>query len=392
MEQKHECLQISLEGSEFLYSAPDSQKFALIPEIFSKYRPATIAFSDNLHYMRVGASLFSNNSTEMSTYFKVTLLETDDLVAYWEEIACRDSLVAFARRRAPRQESRYIDAPKIVDLENEISGINPIEDLDEDVDVLSSDCGPMNAEVQSLYSESSYGGNQSQVEAAVTLSDTENSSIRCALDSFSDSDISKGSDSCISFSDDGSNYDNLERYSSTAGSVGTTSGSDNEHLPQGDPFEYEKEPLRYCNVCGNSVGVHYKCHLCTEYDLCESCFDDGKWCLDAHHLLTKKMYSGQQGGETACHKDLALVEELMILDTRLPEPRELYRFRQRSEVLMFDSPPVFHPTAPLVVWLMSRNKLLIGNFEAKSPYIHRVPAPRSKSRLRFGTELESLHC
>ena len=101
------------------------------------------------------------------------------------------------------------------------------------------------------------------------------------------------------------------------------------------------------------------------------------------------MYPGQQGGEAACHKDLALVEELLIIDTRLPEPRKIYRFAQRSEVLMFDSPPIFHPTAPLIVWLMSRSKLLFGNFEANSPSIHRVPPPRFKSRLHFDNELGS---
>ena len=215
MEQKHECSQISLEGSESLYSAPDSQHFALIPETFSKYRPATIAISGNLHYMRVGASLFSNKSTEVSTYFKAIEVETDDLVAYWEEIACRDGLVAFARRRAPRQESRYIDARKIVDLEYEIAGPNPIEDLEEDADVDLSICGPINAEMESLYSESAQSGDQSQVEAAITLSDTDDSSIQGELDSFSDSGISEGSDHYISFSDDGSNDDDPARRNST---------------------------------------------------------------------------------------------------------------------------------------------------------------------------------
>ena len=67
MEQKHEFPQLPLGKSNLYYSAPDPQEFGLIPEIFSRYRPAVIAFSNDLRYMRLGTSLWSSNATGIST-------------------------------------------------------------------------------------------------------------------------------------------------------------------------------------------------------------------------------------------------------------------------------------------------------------------------------------
>lgn len=251
---------------------------------------------------------------------------------------------------------------------------------------------PMNAEMQSLFSESSHGGNQRQVEDIFSVSDREDLSIEGELDFSSDSDIF--SDYGLSFSDDDGNNDASARGNLTADTTGSNSSSSSSHSSQKDPFEYEIEPHTYCNVCATKLLVHYKFHLCTNYDICESCFAVGKWCLDTQHLLTRKMYWGQQGGSTASCKDLTLVQKLMVLDTRLPQPRHVYRFSRKSEVLMFDSPPIFHPTAPLVVWLMSRDQLLFGNFDASSECIHRISSPRSKSRLEPNTKSKSFltHC
>ena len=392
MEQKHELSQVPLEVPIFHYSVPDPHRFALMPETFSKYRPAAIAISSDLHHMRVGASLLSNTSAELSTHFKALETKADQMIPYWEEIASRRSVVAFARRRAPRQESQYIGGRKILDFEDDDPEPKPIDDLSEDLDVNSQDSGPMNTEVRSLFSESSHSENRRQKVDFVSLSDQEDLAMESGLEYLSDSEISKASDYGLSFSDDDDGNRNAPaRRTPNAGLSGIDSGSDSSNISQQDPFEYETEPRAYCNVCRTNLLVHYKCHLCTNYDICESCFDTGKWCSDTQHLLTKKTYLGQQGGETVSCSDLALVQELTVFDTHLAEARLLYRFSRKSEVLMFDSPPFFHPTAPLVVWLMSRDQLLFGNFEAQSECIHRIPSPRSKSRLQLNTKSKFAH-
>ena len=391
MEQKHVLSQVPLEVSVFYYSVPDLHRFGLMPETFSKYRPAAIAISSDLHHMRVGASLLSNNSAELSTHLKTLDTKADQMIPYWEEIASRRSVVAFARRRAPRQESQYIGGRKILDFEDDNSESKPIDGLGEDVDVHSLGSGPMNEEVRSLFSDSSHSENRRQTVDFVSVSDQEDLAMESGLDYSSGSEIGKASDNDLSFSDDEGNNIAYAHRTLKAEPPGIDFGSDNSSISQQDPFEYEEEPHAYCNVCRTELLVHYKCHLCTNYDICESCFDTGKWCPDTQHVLTQKTYIGQQGGETVSCSDLALVQELTVFDTHVAEARLLYRFSRKSEVLMFDSPPIFHPTAPLVVWLMSRDQLLFGNFEAQSECIHRIPSPRYKSKLQRHTKFKFAH-
>ena len=382
MEQKGGISQIHMESSEMHYSALCPHRFALVPETFSRSRPAAIAISSDLHHMRVGASLLSNTSTDISTYFRRLDMKSDKTIPYWEEIASRASVVALARRRAPRQESPYIDGRKILIVQDDTSDSEPVDDFGEDCDDSSEGSGLTNAEVQSLFSENSQGENQKQIEDIALRSEEEGFPIQRMLDSSSDSSISETSAGDLSFSDD----DHNGAYHK---SRSTTSGED--HMLREDRLEYATESHRSCTLCNNTFMAHYKCHVCTNYEICESCFDAGKWCLDTQHSLTKKMYWDQQGGDTVFYKDLALVQDLVVLDTNEGGPRELYRFSRKSEVLIFDSPPIFHPTASLVIWLLSRDKILLADFEANAESIHALPHSNVKSRSLTRTNIELMN-
>ena len=375
MKQKHEISQLRSELPEFLYSASEPHRFDLVPETFSRSRPAAVAISSDLHHMRVGASLLSNTSTEISMHFKSLAIESNEMIPYWEEIASRGSVVALARRRAPRQADQYMDGCKIVNLEDRIYDAESVEGLDENWDVSSRGSGLTNAEVKSLYSESSHDENWKQVEDIVLPADKEDLIIERVLDSSSESDFSEASAGNLILSDD----DNLNDGARARHYIGIHTTGLDPKLEE-DPFEYEKQFHHRCHLCKNTFVVHYKCRVCTSYDICEPCFDAGKWCPDVHHLLTKKMYWDQEGGDTVSYEDLALVQELVVLDTSEAEPRQLYRFSRTSEVLIFDSPPVFHPTASLLVWLLSRDKILLVDFEANDSFIHHLPPSSIKSR------------
>ena len=315
------------------------------------------------------------------------------MIPYWEEIASRDSIVAFARRRAPRQEFKYLHGRKILDLEVDVPDPNPTEDFIEDLDFGSENSDLLNAEVRSLFSESSSSGNRKQADDIASLFDEEDLPMEDEL-RFSSSDISRASVSSLGFSDDDDDENNNapRRSHPVKYTIRMDSSSESNYSSERDSLEYEIEPHAYCNVCKTTLLVHYNCSICPNYDICESCFDAGKWCLDSQHTLSKKMYRGQQGGETVSYQDLALVQELMVLDTHLAEPQHLFRFSRKSEVLMFDSPPILHPTTSVVVWLMSRDQLLIGDYAADSSFIHRIPSPRSKSLLQPNNPLKVARC
>lgn len=382
-----------LEVPKWLYSPHDPHRFALVPETFSKYQPAAMEISNDLHHLRLGASLLSKTSTEISTDFQSRNTTADQMIPYWEEIASRDSIVAFARRRAPRQEGQYLRGRKILDLEVDVPDPKPTAGFVEDLDFGSQNSDLLNAEVRSLFSESPSSGNRKQADDIASFLDEEDLPIEDELECFS-SDDSRASIYNLGFSDDDDDEKiNAPRRSNPVKyTTRMESSSESNYSSEQDPLEYETEPHVYCNVCETTLLVHYKCNLCTNYDICESCFDVGKWCLDSQHMLSKKMYRGQQGGETVSYQDLALVQELMVLDTHMAEPQHLFRFSRKSEGLIFDSPPIFHPTASLVIWLMSRDQLLIGDYTTDSSYIHRIPSPKSKSVLQPNSLLNVARC
>ena len=386
MEQKREISQIHIDSSEIHYSALNPHRFALVPETFSRSRPAGIAISSDLHHVRVGASLLSRISTDIYTDFRRLDIKSDKTIPYWEEIASRASVVALARRRAPRQESPYIDGGKILIIQDDTPDVEPVEGFDEDCDGSSEGNSLMDAEVQSLFSESSHGENQKQIEDIASWSEEEDFPIEKNLEFSPDSSISEASAGDLSFSDDDHNGPYHQSRSDTSGEDSDTSGED--YMLREDPLEYATESNRSCTLCNNTFMVHYKCQVCTNYDICESCFDAGKWCLDTQHFLTKKMYWDQQDGDKVFYKDLALVQDLVVIDTSKGEPRELYRFSRKSHVLIFDSPPIFHPTASIVVWLLSRDKLLLGDFKDNVESIHALPRLNTKSRSLTRTNIE----
>lgn len=298
--------------------------------------------------MRIGGSLWYDPSPGTSTLFEALAKDDGKAKSYWEEVASRGAILAVARRRAPRQAKEQASGRKLVDIEEENLDVAPADELSEELDTTSPDSdvsGRTGEEARSLFSEDS-SRKEDLMKSTISFSDSE--------DQCSKSDVSfpSGSDLCPI--------------------------SDDEDLGC-DPLEYACEHHGSCDLCRRHVLVHYHCAECVDHDICEECFDEGEWCNDSHPL-TKRYSWGQQDGEVVRFEDLALAQELLVLDAESGDP-ELFLFCRRSEDLMLDSPPVIHPTEPLVVWLMSRNQLLFADFHSKSSLIHRVPLSALESKL-----------
>ena len=365
MEQQHE-LQAPSQDLGSLYGTTLSHRFALPPETFSKQRSGAVAFSNNLRHMRIGGSIWYNHSSEISTLFEALIRDDGEANSYWEEISSRGSILAVARRRTPRQEREQMGSREIVNIEEEPPDDEPADDLFDISDASSQDGEMSEDEEKSLYSKGS-SKSESLKESIVSFSDDEEHPSGSELSFASDSDPDSALDDDISFSD--TEAGNMVRHTKAY-----------EDGFESDPLEYHDGIHGYCNVCGKNTLVHYHCAICYDYDICESCFDEGEWCETSEHSLTKRYYWGQQDGEVVHFDDLALGQEIMVFNTESGNPQQLFYFSRKSEDLMLNSPPIIHPTEPLVVWLMSRSQLLFADFGSASSSIHRLPVLDPKSK------------
>lgn len=63
---------------------------------------------------------------------------------------------------------------------------------------------------------------------------------------------------------------------------------------------------------------------------------------------------------------------LTLYDLKSGIPTELFRFIYPLSVMLYESPPVIHPTKTLVVWPLCRGEVLFADFEGKTYFIRKA--------------------
>ena len=73
-------------------------------------------------------------------------------------------------------------------------------------------------------------------------------------------------------------------------------------------------------------------------------------------------------------------QELCVFDTTNGEDKLLFSFNKSKAEMLHESPPVFHPTEPIVVWPVGYDSLLIANFSKGIKILHTHRATSVKGR------------
>lgn len=97
---------------------------------------------------------------------------------------------------------------------------------------------------------------------------------------------------------------------------------------------------------------------------------------DEERLVRQMAYSRQD------RKRDAKVQQgvLTIYDVAVSPPNPIFTFVHQLAIMLYDSPPVIHPTEPLVVWPLCGGDVLFADFEGKSYFIRRARTTTHKSR------------
>jgi hypothetical protein len=71
--------------------------------------------------------------------------------------------------------------------------------------------------------------------------------------------------------------------------------------------------------------------------------------------------------------------KLLIYDTNSDDPTPIFRYEKACPRTLYNSPPIFHPTAPLVVWPLGGGEILFANFTEKTYCIRTLRCSATRS-------------
>lgn len=133
-----------------------------------------------------------------------------------------------------------------------------------------------------------------------------------------------------------------------------------------------------CDTCPDkNLLLYYRCMLCAPkqcFDICSRCFDRGIWCKDKGHQLRKMSYNFEKRKFTmreilsASHSKPGLYIKVQL---QLPdEVHTVFQFSDPTERILYQSPPIIHPSKPLLVYPLDGLRFLFANLEDNTYFIH----------------------
>ncbi|OHE97573.1 hypothetical protein CORC01_07188 [Colletotrichum orchidophilum] len=171
----------------------------------------------------------------------------------------------------------------------------------------------------------------------------------------------------------------------------------------GDGDEYAGQPR--INTVG-SGGIHIICDLCDKsitvgqeifsrdffqcidgcnetnektstYDICQRCYVRGGWCLQRTHVLRKMRNKNTRHGrirnvplEIISYECARPVVTISVHRVDLDTSGLVFRYTNPSSAMLYSSPPVLHPAAPLMVYALDGQKFIFANLEENTYFIH----------------------
>lgn len=136
----------------------------------------------------------------------------------------------------------------------------------------------------------------------------------------------------------------------------------------------------------------YRCSVCADFDICNACFEKGGWCEEKTHQLGKMgMLKKRLGTLSLVSRDASrtgiaiIVQRSSASDGWNSESGEkghqdwgstVFRYTSKAtdnQSLLHASPPVMHPTLPLLVYALGGTKFLFANVEENTFFVHSIP-------------------
>ena len=378
--------------------------------------PALMTISDDLRRVRIGHCLFINNSDHVTTALVPAAQSFMSSNPFWEEVTHGNTLLCLARRKAPKHQAQLSLECQSICMDHsrphEVS-----KDFDNDSESLTSG--------DSLEEPVNYGGDDKSdisferepdkmSDTNLWESDRASTDSDYAFSETSDSDPSLSRMSEISDQAEMNGDDLSDELGTDISVSGEYSDSSSEAAP--------RISIAQCDSCGKSMYQYlpyrlgpgypwlttgsisyYHCKTCItpagpdrgNFDLCEKCFANDKWCGSKSHLLSKRStsegYYEAKDNYVIKYNPFKARQDLVIFDNSTETLKPLFHLYSNSSSSVLSAYPTVHPSRQLVAWLIDEGMLVIISLRNGTATIASQFAQLSQSKRTLQRRITSIN-
>lgn len=348
------------------------------------------SFSPNLDILRIGSRIFAVNSKGEYRAVIGLDIESDHPNLCFEDITSRGSLLVVAsRRKLPAviephgRKAAKADPPSDSLL---VSSGMPAPNSKSDKELSSTDCRHSSREP----SKSDHASDTSSAKGEESSDKDVSDSDSCLSD-----DVSEWNSAEESWSEGSTEVDELgnpltssDEPSSNSSEAEADSGDESENLQDDDASDnainsygqlYDESDSDGGDVDFDSISDNesYDGEDDSDRNDDDNQEEDLHFDSDDEERLIRRMAYSRQD-----RKRDAKVQQgvLKIYDLAGSPPTQFFTFKHELPIMLYESPPVIHPTKPLVVWPLCGGDVLFADFEGKSYFVRRARTTTRKSR------------
>ncbi|KAG9231383.1 hypothetical protein BJ875DRAFT_517370 [Amylocarpus encephaloides] len=336
-----------------------------------------VRFTPDLQYLRLGSQVLIKNPS--GHYVQVLGADSEEgpIPWYFDDLAARGQYVVLVSR----QKAPSVPKPEVVSLETDkaqpVMACNLGSDNSDSTSAASlalSSASTKTSKTKSTSKDTPVANSEGDRDQEPVDNDSDSSEANSAQTSTSYDDMNTSGDEewtdgstdleKLGFAVGNADSSTSEATKSSSESPSTSSegGSDDSSEKSDDSGESEERP-RY----GYNAAAEFAPYDCdSDDDQCESDQEGGF----ASNYFRRNKSSKKKG-------------TLTVFDTSMDPPRKLFQYNHLFPTILNDSPPIMHPTKPLVIWPMCNGDVLFADFVAKSYFIRKFRTTSSKSRHSF---------
>ena len=305
-------------------------------------RANPIAFSTDCHLLRIGSQIYSRDGEGKYTRVLGHSTGIQHYPPYIEDIASRGQFTVLSSRRGVTAEDAYK------------TGIN-------DTRVEDFGAAFISMEQRSFKTKRFKWEADSDSDRGSDGSLPSDSSVDSA-----DLAYETWSEGSTDFSDEDLEDDGINQWTGRVASFGTTSSNSSfssliSHASNEKPVNEKPDPYTDSD---------------TDSDIPKAAlFGYGKYQRDDSSDSEMAMILEDYWDNAYTYsrkKSNGLSASVTVIDTASSVPKEVFHFTRKLSFMLYESPPVIHPSTSLLVWPLSNGDVLFADFLAKSFFIRKL--------------------
>ena len=307
-------------------------------------RAPPVSFSDGCRLLRIGTQIFAEDDT--GSYVSLPVPSADSL--YIEECAGRGCFLAVASRRVVTQDDMYESGLRdatIAGLGELFARIAPELFLESDF------------ETDDTYSEWSY--------ASESESPSESST-----DAYETWSEGSSAEEDIQFDDDPWTSPVVPLGATPESSDGTPEISEDSKSDAGSETSIPEGPLplsAFVDYSRNPGDASSDEDQDIVLDM-----DSIRYILNNRNDKASDVHPHAYHAHGRTNVAKGTRASITVFDATAPVPTRLLHFSRRLTFILYDSPPVFHPFVPLIVWPLCKGEVVFADFHAGTFFVRKI--------------------